>query len=148
MFAANSEIFQFPRDFFFFVTSFQQMICSKGQELRGEHARLLKKLPLHSHGAVCTLASTRHKRADKLLPSVRVWRVFAEMWRVHAHTRTHVSLGSWAQTAFFVQSRGTISALCGRTAAPLLKSQASNTPFVLLADNTAALAPNMLRQSK
>lgn len=44
-----------------------------------------------------------------------------------------------AQTMFLLRT-GTISAVCGRTVALLLESRASSNPFVLLADNTAALA--------
>lgn len=40
----------------------------------------------------------------------------------------------------FLLRTGTISAVCGRTVALLLESRASSNPFVLLADNTAALA--------
>lgn len=63
----------------------------------------------------------------------------------HIRTQAPMSLGSRGSNGVFRSEPGTISALCGRTAAPLLKSQASSKPFVLLADNTAALACNMLK---
>lgn len=135
-----TQIFPSPLSEIFHILSHQQTIGSKGQELCRDCAWLLKKRSLQNHGAVCArvcvCVCTRNtnrqtSRAYKSVDCVRARRCDT---RWGSCSSNNVLLGT-----------GTISALCGRTAAPLLKSQASSKPFVLLADNTAASAHNMVK---
>lgn len=95
--------------------SLQQMTGSKGQELCRDCAWLLKKRSLQHESAVCVCVRATQMGRQAVL--TRMWIVCAQRCdtRCESYSTNNVLLGT-----------GTISALCGRTVALLLKSQASS----------------------